>query len=322
MSQPLILVTQPIPENGIVRLRTVGKVKILGKPGVTPLRTVLRAEAKKADALVTLLTDKIDANFLKGAPQLKVIANYAVGFDNIDIATARELGIPVTNTPGALTDSVAEMTVALTLALAKRLVDADKFVRAGKYKGWRPDIFIGSQITGKTLGLVGCGRIGKSVARMLGKGMGMKVVYHDIHRLSNEDEKELGLTFMPLPEVLAQADVISVHVNLTPETHHLIGVKELKTLKKTALLINTSRGPVIDERALVIALKNKKIAGAGLDVFEFEPKLSAGLTKLENVILTPHIASATTEARSQMAELVADNVIAALNGVIPPHKVN
>jgi glyoxylate reductase len=322
MSQPLILVTQPIPENGIARLRTVGKVKILGKPGVTPLRTVLRAEAKKADALVTLLTDKIDANFLKGAPQLKVIANYAVGFDNIDIATARELGIPVTNTPGALTDSVAEMTVALTLALAKRLVEADKFVRARKYKGWRPDIFIGTQITGKTLGLVGCGRIGKSVARMLGKGMGMKVVYYDIHRLSNEDEKELGLTFMPLPEVLAQADVISVHVNLTPETHHLIGVKELKTLKKTALLINTSRGPVIDERALVIALKNKKIAGAGLDVFEFEPKLSAGLTKLENVILTPHIASATTEARSQMAELVADNVIAALNGVIPPHKVN
>ena len=268
---------------------------------------------KLCDALLCLLTDKIDQQIINANPKLKIISNYAVGFDNIDVRAATARGIPVTNTPGVLTDAVAEHTFALMMAVARRIPESDQFMRQGKYKRWKPMLLLGTELKGKTLGIVGLGRIGAGVAERAGKGMGMKVIYYDVQR-NLKFEKEYRARYVSIKDLLKQSDFVSIHVPLLPSTRHLIGKKELALMKKTAYLINTSRGQVIDEKALVQALNNRSIAGAGLDVYEFEPNLTEGLTKLKNAVLTPHTASATIEARTAMSELAAQNIIDVFQG--------
>ncbi len=277
-------------------------------------------KGKNYDAVLCLLTDKVDADVLEASgPSVKIFANYAVGFDNIDKEKAKELGIIITNTPDVLTDTVAEHTFALMLAIAHRVVEADKFVRAGKYTGWAPMLLLGADLSRKTLGIVGLGRIGSRVAFHAVNGFDMKVIYYDIKR-SEEFEKTYGAVFAEkIDDVLREADFVSVHVPLIPSTRHLIGETQLKLMRPTAYLVNTSRGPVIDEGALAAALKEKTIAGAAIDVFEFEPKVTQGLLDLDNIILTPHIASATEETRAKMSELAATNIIEALEGRTPPN---
>lgn len=304
--------TQKIPQKGIQLLRKNFLVKVYPKNQVIPRKELLQ-EVKHCDALLSLLTEKIDQEVLSANPKLKVVSNYAVGYDNIDIKAATARGIPVCNTPGVLENAVAEHTFALLLALCKRIAEADQFVRAGKYKRWEPMLLLGTELEGKTIGIIGLGRIGAGVAERARKGMGVHVLYHDIRR-NKEFEKKYQAKFVSMSELLKKSDFVSLHVPLLLSTRHLIGKKELALMKKTAYLINTSRGPVVDEKALVKALQKKLIAGAGLDVYEHEPKLTPGLTKLKNVILTPHTASATIEARTAMSELAAQNIIDVLQG--------
>ncbi len=312
MQKKKVFVTRMIPKKGIQLLRKHFLVKVYSKDQVIPRKELLQ-EVKQCDALLCLLTEKIDHEVLSASPKLKVVSNYAVGYDNIDVKSATRLGIPVCNTPGVLEDAVAEHTFALMLAISKHIAEADHFVRAGKYKRWEPMLLLGTELKGKTIGIIGLGRIGAGVAERARKGMGVNVLYHDIKR-NKEFEKEYQARFVSLPELLKKSDFVSLHVPLLPSTHHLIGKKELVLMKKTAYLINTSRGSVIDEKALVQVLQKKQIAGAGLDVYENEPRLTPGLIKLKNVILTPHTASATIEARTAMSELAAQNIIDILQG--------
>ena len=312
MQKKKVFVTRIIPQKGIQLLRKHFLVKVYPKDQVIPRKELLK-EVKQCDALLSLLTEKIDLEVLSANPQLKVVSNYAVGYDNIDVKVATAKGIPVCNTPGVLENAVAEHTFALMMALSKRIVEADRFVRTGKYKRWEPMLLLGTELKGKTIGIIGLGRIGAGVAERARKGMDVNVLYHDIKR-NRKFEKEYRARFVSLPELLKKSDFVSLHVPLLPSTRHLIGKEELAMMKKTAYLINTSRGPVIDEKALVAALKKKNIAGAGLDVYEHEPRLAPGLTKFKNVILTPHTASATIEARTAMSELAAQNIIDVLQG--------
>src|SRR3989344_5557840 len=305
-----VFITRQIPQVGIDLLKKSHTVKVYPKDQVIPRKELLEA-AKWADALLSMLTDKIDKELMDNS-NLKVIANYAVGFNNVDVKTATEKKIPVTNTPGVLTDAVSEHTLALMLAVSKRIVESDKYLRAGKYKSWAPLLLLGTQLKGKILGVIGLGRIGSEVAARA-QAMGMKIVYYDI-KADKEFEKKFSSKFFSIPQLLKLSDFVSIHVPLLPTTTHLLSTKEFALMKKTAYLINTSRGPVIDEKALVIALQKKQIAGAGLDVFEFEPKLVPGLAKLDNVVITPHTASATIEARSAMAEMAAKNIMEVLAG--------
>ncbi len=313
-----IFVTRQIPQEGIKLLK--GHNVTVSKKKRVLTKKELHAGAKKADVLLCLLTDKIDAAFIKKNKHLKVIANYAVGFDNVDVKAATQAGIPVTNTPGVLTDAVADHAVALILSSSRRVAESDRFVRKGKYKGWEPMLLLGGDFRGKTLGIVGSGRIGTAVAERMIKGFGMKCIYYDVAQ--NPFMNKLGAQKKSLMDVAKQSDNISVHVPLLPTTKHLINAAFLRNMKKSAYIVNTSRGPVVDEKALVSALKKKQIAGAGLDVFENEPKLTPGLTKLENVTLTPHTASATITARGQMSEIAARNILAVLAGKRAPNIVN
>jgi glyoxylate reductase len=256
-----------------------------------------------------------------GLPALKVIANYAAGFDNIDIEAAKQRNIMVTNTPGVLSETVAEHTFALMMAIAHRIPEADRFVRAGKFTAWGPELFLGTDLCHKTLGIIGLGRIGSRCALHAAKGFGMKILYTDPQ--PNQDfEKEFGAVYVEkIDELLPQCDFVSIHVPLTDSTRHLINEERLKKMQPYAYLINTSRGAVVDEKALVQALKDGVIKGAALDVFEFEPEISPELKELDNVVLTPHIASGTLETRSKMAELAATNIIEVLEGRTPPNLV-
>jgi glyoxylate reductase len=276
---------------------------------------------KSCDAILSLLTDKIDAEALDTAgPQLKIVANIAVGFDNIDLTAATARGVMAANTPGVLTDATADHAWALLFAIARRIPESEKFLRAGKFKSWGPLLFLGGDVTGRTLGIVGAGRIGHAVA-MKSRGFNMRVLYAD--ELPNSRlEQEIGAHKVSVEELLRESDFISVHVPLLPSTKHLINTDSLRLMKKTAYLINTSRGPVVDEAALAEALKNGAIAGAALDVFENEPLVHPELLKLDNVVLTPHTASATIETRSKMATMAAENIIIALAGQRPPNLVN
>ncbi|MDD5165616.1 MAG: D-glycerate dehydrogenase [Candidatus Pacebacteria bacterium] len=319
-----IFVTRQIPEVGISILRNKGYiVDVREKTSIPSQKEIMKALKKKPyDAVISLLTDKIDVAIFDAAPTVKIYSNYASGFDNIDTAEAEKRGVIITNAPAVSTsEAVAEHTFALMLSLAARIVEADEFVRRGKYDGWDPMNFIGTDILGKTLGLIGAGRIGGQVAHYA-KAFGLKIIYSDVKR-NEMIENESGATYFSTPEeVLKQADIVSLHVPLMDSTKHLINAERLAMMKKTAFLINTSRGPIVDECALVEALKNKIIAGAGLDVFEYEPKLSKGLVKLDNVILTPHIASASDTARNEMATLVAQNIVDFFEGKVPANKVN
>jgi len=316
-----IFITRRIPDAGIEMLKKQKgfDVKVSPYDRVLSKREIIKM-ARGCDALLSLLTDKIDGEVMDGmGKQLKIIANYAVGFNNIDLKAAKERKIMVTNTPGPeISESVAEHTFALMLAISKRLVESDNFLRRGKYKGWAPMLLLDTDVHHKTLGVVGLGAIGRSVVERAVKGFKMKVVYYDVKR-DKAFEKEYKAKFVSLKELLKTADFVSLHVPLLPSTTHLIGKKELEMMKKSAFLINTARGPVIDEKALVLALRSNKIAGAGLDVYEFEPKVVSGLTRLSNTVLTPHTASATIEARSAMAVAAAKNIIAAFRGKTPPN---
>jgi glyoxylate reductase len=327
MPKQKVFVTRHIPDPGIPLLKKAGfDVEVYDKDQIIPRRVLLK-KIKGADAVLSLLTDTVDVEFFKKAgPQLKIVANYAVGYNNIDVQAAKDAGVMVTNTPGKLlSESVAEHTIALMLAITKRIPESNNFAKAGKYSGWSPTLFLGLMLKGKTLGLIGTGRIGSAVA-VRAKALGMKIVYTDLNK-NMALQKETKAKFMTQAQLLKEADVISLHVPLLKSTHHLLSTKEFKLMKKTAYVINTSRGPVIDEKAMTIALEKGEIAGAAIDVFECEPAIDCDLTdthelrKLDNVILTPHTASAALEARSEMAELAAMNVIAALKGKKPKNLV-
>ncbi|MBI2037883.1 MAG: D-glycerate dehydrogenase [Candidatus Magasanikbacteria bacterium] len=319
---PKIFVTRKIPDAGLDLLK-LKNFKVVVYPKLQPIsRRELLKNVQGTDAILSLLTDKIDEEVLAAAgSQLKIVSNFAVGYDNIDVSAAQKRGVFVTNTPGVLTQAVAEHTFALMMALARRIGAADRFTKSGKYRGWDPELFIGSELNGKTLGIVGLGRIGAEVARRAFFGMGMKIFYYDVKRDLNF-EKEYHAQFLSIDEILKNSDFVSIHVPLLPQTHHLINKEKLKLMKPTAFLINTARGPIIDEAALAAAMRSKQIAGAALDVFEHEPKISSALKKMDNVILTPHIASATKEARDNMARLAATSIIEALEGKIPQYLVS
>ena len=284
-------------------------------------RNRLLKGVKNKEGLLCTITDQIDGELLEKASHLRMIANYGVGYNNIDLKAATAKGIPVSNTPGVLTDATADITLALILATARRVVEGDKRNREGKFKFWAPLHFLGTEVSGKTLGIIGLGRIGKAVARRA-KGFEMRVLYHNRHPMEASEEEELGVQYVDLKGLLTEADFVSLHVPLTDQTQHLIGPHELELMKPSAHLINASRGPVVDEKALVEALKNGKIAGAGLDVYEEEPDLAPGLIDLDNVTLLPHVGSATLETRTKMAQLAADNLLAGLRGEIPPNCLN
>jgi len=320
--KPIVFVTRRIPEAGLALLKSRKDLTVRIYPGDRAIpRTELLKGVKGATAVLSLLTDKIDAKVLDTAgKQLKIVSNYAVGYDNLDLTALEERGVLATNTPGVLTDAVAEHAIALMFAAARRIPESDRFTRTGKYKGWGPLMLLGMQLKGKTLGILGLGRIGQGVAERAAKGLGMKIVYYDVRR-DEAFEKSTGATFCTVEDLLKTSDIVSVHVPLLPTTRHLIGAKQFKMMKKTAILVNTSRGPIIDEKALVAALKSKKIAAAALDVFENEPALAPGLAKCENVILTPHTASATNEARDAMATMASQAILDAIDGKTPSNLV-
>lgn len=319
---PKIYVTRKIPDAGIKKLKGKGyEVDINPEDrNLKPEELVAALKAKSYDAVLCLLTDKIDASVFDAASTAKIFANYAVGYNNIDVKEAEKRKIFISNTPGVLTESVAEHTIALIFSIAKRIVEADQFMRDGKFIGWEPMLFLGDDLLGKKLGLVGLGRIGAEVAKRMHDGFEMEILYYDVAR-NEELEKKYHVKYVDLEMLLKESDFVSIHVPLLPETKHLIGEKQFKLMKKTAYLINTSRGPVVDEVALVEALKTGEIRGAGLDVYENEPKAAPGLVELPNTVLTPHTASATIETRSKMSEMAADNIIAVLEGKTPPNLV-
>ena len=271
--------------------------------------------------VISQLTDKFSAEVMDRCPQLKVIANVAVGFDNIDVQAATERKIAVANTPDVLTNTTADFAFTLLMATARRIVEADRFLRAGQWRQWSIDLLCGQDIHRQTLGMVGMGRIGQAMARR-GRGFEMRLLYHDAIRAPAEVEADLGLEFVPLEQLLRESDFVSLHVPLLPETRKLISTAELSMMKDTAILINTSRGPVVDEAALADALTDETIAGAGLDVFEREPEVEPRLLNLENAVLAPHIASASIDTRRRMSVMSAENVVAALQGNRPPNLVN
>lgn len=305
-----IYITRGIPDVAITMLREKGfDVDVRTGQGIPTQSELIDALRQKPyDAVITLLTDTIDASVFDACPSAKLFCNYAVGYDNIDLAAAHERGVVVANTPGDYSRSIAEHTMALMFALSSRLVEADAFVRAGKFIGWEPMLLLGTDLYGSVLGLVGTGRIGAQVAQ-LGRAIGMQVVYHDVTRNQSLEASCQAVYCQSIEEVLRQADVVSLHVPLLPTTRHLLNMERLSLMKPTALLVNTSRGAVVDESALVQALQAKMIAGAGLDVFEHEPRLVDGLAQLPNVVLTPHIASSRLGARQAMARIVASSVI-------------
>jgi len=326
-----VFITRPIPEVGIKMLKDKGFDVVVNEVAedrpatkeemVEALRQA-KGEGKPFNAVLSVLTEKISAEIMDaGLPTLKIIANYAVGFDNIDLEAAKQRNIMVTNTPGVLTNTVAEHTFSLLLSIAHRISEGDRFNRAGKYNAWGPKMLLGTDVSGKILGIIGLGRIGSRVAHHAVKGFGMKVIYTD-PKPNPEFEEEYNAQFIEkLEDLLPQADFVSIHVPLLDSTHHLINEARLKLMKKTAYLINTSRGPIIDEKALALSLSQGWIRGAAIDVFEFEPEITPELKELDNIIITPHIASATEETRNKMAELAAQNIIEALEGRVPPNLV-
>jgi len=318
-----IYITRKIPDIAITMLTEKGyEVEVGTSSEPLSKKQIIKVLKKKPyDAVISLLTDPIDADVFAAVPTAKLFANYATGFDNINVSHAKQYGVTVTNAPtDTSTEAVAQYSLALMLALMTRIVEADDFVRRGKYKGWSPTNFISSDITGKTLGLVGAGRIGLQLAR-LASAVGFSIIYTDVKRNEDLETKTGAQFYASIESMLPASDVVSLHVPLMESTRHLIDGRKLKLMKPTAFLVNTSRGPVIDEKALELALKKKEISGAALDVFEFEPKISATMRKLPNVIITPHIASASENVRNSMAKIAAHNVISFLEGRTPPNVI-
>jgi glyoxylate reductase len=307
---PSILVTRKLPSTVLAKLRAIGDVDLYtGDAAIPPDELCARLDGK--DALVCLLTDRIDRRVMDAAPSLKIVANVAVGFNNVDVPYARSRGIVVTNTPDVLTESVADFTWSLILAVTRRLSEGERVVRSGGWKGWALDFMLGMELKGKQLGIVGLGRIARAVAARA-PAFGMRVAY-----TSRRESDLAGAEAMSLDRLLNTSDIVSLHVPLTPETHHLIDKRAFSRMKRSAYLINTARGPVVDEAALAWALQHHLLAGAALDVYEHEPEVHPDLLVLENVLLVPHLASGTTETRTAMADLAAENVLAVLAGRPP-----
>jgi len=295
---------------------------LIGQPHDRPAsREELLEAASQADALAVTLTERVDADVLNRAPRLKVIAVYAVGYDNVDVTAATRRGIVVTNTPDVLTETTADLAWALILAVTRRIPEADRLVREGRWEGWAPTQLLGADVSGKTLGVIGMGRIGRAVARRA-VGFGMAVLYHTRHPLRHDEELVLHAKSLPLPQVLQAADIVTIHTPLIDSTRGLIGKAELAMMRRSAYLINTARGAVVDEAALAEALEQGRLAGAGLDVYPHEPHVQARLLALPNTVLLPHLGSATTETRVKMGLMVADNITAVLEGREAPHRVN
>lgn len=318
---PKVYLTAEFPAKATEMLTAAGlTVDSYQGDGLISKNELLTAVAD-VDFLITALSTKVDADIINAAPKLKLIANYGAGFNNIDITTAREHNIPVTNTPVVSTISTAEVTVGLILSVMHRMAEGDQLMRNEGFAGWAPLFFLGHELHGKTVGIVGMGSIGQAVAKRL-KAFDTEIIYTQRHQLDAVTEAELGARFVELPELLASSDIITLHVPMTDELHHLINAKTLQQMKPSAYLINAARGPVIDETAVLAALQNGKLAGAGLDVYEAEPAVADGFKQLKNVVLTPHIGNATVEARDAMAEIVAQNAILVSQGAEPEHVVN
>jgi glyoxylate reductase len=315
-----VLVTARLPEEVLGRITGHHQVR-MHDHDLPMERQELLESIGDVEGLLCTITDRIDRELLDRAPRLKVIANNGVGFDHIDVGEATRRNIAVANTPGVLTEATADLTFALLLAAARRVVEGDRMVRAGEFKYWAPLKFLGIEVAGKTLGVVGMGRIGRAVAKRAA-GFDMKVIYWGRSRLGAEREREMKVSFSSFDDLLRESDFVSLHVPLGPETRHLVGARELSLMKTSAVLINTSRGPVVDEKALVAALLSEEIRCAGLDVYENEPELSAGLAELDHVVLLPHVGSATIETRTRMAAMACDNLLAGLAGKRPPNCIN
>lgn len=321
MKKERVFITRVIPDDGLKIVNEFCHMEVSDYDGVLP-RQVLLDKVKGIDGLLSLLTDTIDREVMETAGlQLQVISNYAVGFNNIDVAEATKRGILVTNTPGVLTETTADLAWSLLMSSARRIVEGDKFLRAGRFRGWEPMLLLGTDVHGSTLGLIGFGRIGQSMARRA-KGFNMKVIYYDRERVSQRLEEEIKVSYCHLYDLLQESDFVSIHVPLTEETFHLIGEKELKMMKKESYLINTARGPIVDEKALAKALRQKWIRGAALDVFENEPAVEPELLDLDNVVIVPHIGSASYQTRTKMAIIAAQNLVSTLKGERPAYLVN
>jgi glyoxylate reductase len=320
MTDTRIVITGRLPEDIMVSLAKNYAVEANMEDKPFERQKLLQCIHDK-DGLISMITDSVDAELLGTAAHLKIIAHFGVGYNNIDVKAATARGILVSNTPGVLTDATAELAFALILAISRRLVECDRITRKGHFQYWAPMLFLGREVSGKTLGIIGLGQIGKAVAQRA-RGFDMRILYHNSHRLEISEEKTLHAEYVSLKTLLTESDIVSLHVPLTEHTKHLISKDELSVMKPTAYLINTSRGPVVDERALLNALREKKISGAGLDVYEHEPALTPGLSELDNVILLPHVGSGTLETRMRMATMAAENLIAGLSGEVPPNLVN
>jgi glyoxylate reductase len=320
--RPRIFVTQPVAASAVDRLRKVASVRINPDASRIIAKRALIAAVRQCDVLFCLLHDRIDRAVMAANPRLRHIAAQSISPSNIDVAEATARRIPVTVVPPVTTEATADLNFGLTLAVARRLLEGDRMVRAGKFPGAQSRHLLGAFVWGKTIGLIGGGGlIGKAVARRA-HGFSMRVLYWTPRRKPESEEREAGLTYVPLDDLLKEADFVSLHSPLNAQTRHQIGARELGLMKKTAFLINTARGAIVDEAALVRALKGRKIAGAGLDVFEHEPKVRPELKKMPNVVLVPHLGSATVEVREQMANIVVDNILALLEGRRPPNCVN
>jgi glyoxylate reductase len=320
IKKPKIFLTRELPPESMRILSEASELTYNQEDRVLSKQEIIRG-VRDADGLLCLLTDSIDEDILEAAPNLKVVANFAVGFNNIDVAAATRRRIPVTNTPGVLTDSTADMAWALLMDAARRLSEGDRLVRTRQWTGWGPLQLLGADITGATLGIIGLGRIGQALARRA-RGFEMRVCYWNRTRLSEQEERELGVQYCSMDTLLGESDFLSLHVALNDETHHLIGASELGKMKPNAILINTARGPIVDEAALVEALKTGVIAAAGLDVYEREPILERELYDLENVVLAPHLGSATIGTRTKMGNMAVENCLLACQGERPINLVN
>ncbi|MFP4172366.1 MAG: 2-hydroxyacid dehydrogenase [Candidatus Hydrogenedentota bacterium] len=319
-----VFVTRTIPQEGLDQLRNaLGENEVAVFPHDRIInRAELLEDVRGVEAILSILTDPIDAEVMDAAgPRLRVIANYAVGFNNIDVEAASSRGIAVTNTPGVLTETTADIAWALLMTAARRIAESERYLRAGKWEGWGPQQFLGVDVHGATLGIYGMGRIGQAVARR-GKGFGMRVLYTSRNPIEPDVEAELGAERVDKDTLLAESDFLSIHCPLTDETRGAFGAAEFKTMKSSAVLINTSRGPVVDEGALAQALQRGDLFGAGLDVFEKEPKVHPDILQCENAVLIPHLGSASFATRRRMAEMTAENILAVLNGETPPNCVN
>lgn len=316
-----VFVTLPLPAAGLDLLRERFEVVVMEAEGMPPDQ--LKRHIAEADpvGIVGMVNVPITDEIMAAAPKLKVIANYAVGYNNVDVQAATRRSIQVTNTPGVLTEATADLAFALLLAVARRVVEGDQFLRAGKFKGWKADLLLGSDVFGRVLGIVGFGRIGQAMARR-GLGFNMSILYTDARRAAPQLESELRAAYVPLDELLRKADFVTIHADLNDQTRHLIGERELRLMGPEHFLINAARGPIVDEKALVRALKEGWIKGAGLDVYEHEPTIEPGLTDCLNAVLLPHLGSATVKTRAAMAETAARNLIAAVEGQVPPNLVN